>query len=204
MILKLPPTKSNLFRLQRELRFVREGHDLLDRKREVLIMELMQVMHTIKRLQRELAERLEGAYDTFRAAYIDMGSEEIERANFAYLEPLELQVREHSVMGVPLPQVSAVHTPRRVQVGMLGTSASFDHAVTQFNAVLPLLLEYAQASITVARLATEIQKTQRRVKALENIFIPDTSDTIKHIRDVLEESDREDFFRRKQVKKQHA
>ena len=204
MIRKLPPTKSNLFKLQQELKFASEGYNLLDRKREVLIMEMMQVIHTIKNLQRRLADKLDTAYSSFRDAYIDMGSEEIERANYAWLDPLELKLTERSVMGVPIPEIHAGHVPPRVHVGLLGTSASFDCAVDQFHDVIPLLLEYTQANLTLTRLATEIQKTQRRVNALENIFIPEAEDTIKYIRDVLEESEREDFFRRKQVKKQHA
>jgi len=204
MIRKLPPTKSNLFKLQQELKFASEGYNLLDRKREVLIMEMMQVIHTIKNLQRRLAEKLDGAYAAFRDAYIDMGSEEIERANYASLDPLELRLTERSVMGVPIPEIHAGRMPQRMHVGLLGTSASFDSAVDLFNDVIPLLLEYTQANLTLTRLATEIQKTQRRVNALENIFIPEAEDTIKYIRDVLEESEREDFFRRKQVKKQHA
>jgi len=200
MIRKLPPTKSNLFKLQKELKFAREGYELLDRKREVLIMELMQVIHTIKNLQRRLAAALEEAYATFRKAYVEMGSEEIERANYAYLEPLELSLIERSVMGVAIPEVHASRVPRKVQIGLMDTSASFDRAVDEFHEVLPLLLEYTQANLTLTRLAAEIQKTQRRVNALENMFIPDTDDTIRYIRDVLEESDREDFFRRKRIK----
>ena len=202
MVLKLPPTKSNMFRLQRDLRFAREGHDLLDRKREVLVMELMQLVHTIKNLQRRLADQLQEAYATFRVAYIEMGSEEIERANYAYLEQLDLAVTERSVMGVPVPEVNAVRMPRKVQIGAMDSSPSFDLAVDQFIKVLPLLLDYAQANVTLTRLAYEIQKTQRRVNALENIFIPDADDTIKFIRDSLEEGEREDFFRRKRVKQQ--
>ena len=202
MILKLPPTKSNMFRLQRDLRFARDGHDLLDRKREVLVMELMQLVHTIKNLQRRLADQLKDAYATFRDAYIDMGSEEIERANYAFLDPLDISVVERSVMGVPVPMVRANRMPRKVQIGAMDASPSFDQAVDEFIKVIPLLIDYAQANLTLTRLAFEIQKTQRRVNALENIFIPDASDTIKFIRDSLEEGDREDFFRRKRVKQQ--
>lgn len=200
MVLKVPPTKSVMFRLQQDLRFGREGHDLLDRKREVLVMELMQLLHTIRDVQRRLAEQLQRAYAALRDAYIEMGSENIERANYAYLEPFELSVTEHSVMGVPLPLVHATRTPRRVQVGLLDTSTSFETATDEFLKALPLLLEYTQASMTLTRLASELQKTQRRVKALENIFIPNAEDTIKFIRDVLEEGEREDFFRRKHIK----
>jgi len=201
MILKVPPTKSVMFRLQQDLRFAREGHDLLDRKREVLVMELMQLVHSIRDVQRRLAAQLQRAYAALRNAYVEMGSENIERANYAWLEPFELTVRDHSVMGVALPIVHATRTPRRVQVGLLDTSTSFETATDEFSKVLPLLLEYTQASMTLTRLASEIQKTQRRVKALENVFIPDAEDTVKFIRDALEEGEREDFFRRKQVKK---
>jgi len=200
MILKVPPTKSNLFKLKQDLAFAKEGYELLDRKREVLIMELMQLIHTIKNLQRQLAEQLKSAYSEFQDAYIEMGSEEIERANFAYLEPLELSIRERSVMGVPIPEVSTVSQPQKTKIGMMGSSPKFDSSSSKFLDVIPLLIEYAQANLTLTRLANEIKKTQRRVNALENIFIPDNEDTIKYITDVLEENDREDFFRRKRIK----
>lgn len=201
MLLKVAPTKSVMFRLQQDLRFAREGHELLDRKREVLIMELMQLVHSIRDIQRRLARELSQAYAALREAYLEMGSENIERANYAYLEPFEITVTEHSVMGVPLPVVTATRVPRQVQVGLLDTSPAFETAVAAFAQVLPLLVEYTQASMTLTRLASEIQKTQRRVKALENVFIPNAEDTIKFIRDALEEGEREDFFRRKHLKR---
>ncbi|MCX7846881.1 MAG: V-type ATP synthase subunit D [bacterium] len=201
MLLKIPPTKSVMFRLQQDLRFALEGHALLDRKREVLIMELMQLVHTIRDIQRRLADQLQRAYAALREAYLEMGSENIERANYAYLEPFEINVSEHSIMGVPLPLVRATRIPRPVQVGLLDTSLSFECATAEFAKVLPLLLEYTQASMTLTRLASEIQKTRRRVKALEHVFIPNAEDTIKFIRDTLEEGEREDFFRRKHLKR---
>jgi len=169
------------------------------RKREVLIMELMQLIHTIKNLQRRLADQLKVAYSEFQEAYVEMGSEEIERANYAYLEPLELSIHERSV--VPIPEVSAAKLPEKVKLGMMNSSPKFDSSSTKFSEVIPLLIEYAQANLTLTRLANEIKKTQRRVNALENIFIPDNEETIKYISDVLEENDREDFFRRKRIKK---
>ncbi len=201
MILKVPPTKSNLFKLKQDLSFAREGYQLLDRKREVLIMELMQLIHTIKNLQRRLADQLKIAYAEFQEAYIEMGSEEIERANYAYLEPLTLSIRERSVMGVPIPEVSAAKKLEKIKLGMMNSSPKFDSSSSKFLDVIPLLIEYAQANLTLTRLANEIKKTQRRVNALENIFIPDNEETIKYISDVLEENDREDFFRRKRIKK---
>lgn len=183
------------------MNFAKEGHQLLDRKREVLIMELMQVVHSIKNLHRRLSESLKKAYGTFRMAYVDMGSEEIERANYAARDILEINVSDRGIMGVPIPAVRATNIPETTKIGLLGTSSSFGEAINDFGNAIPLLIEYAEANLTLTRLASEIQKTQRRVNALENIFIPDAADTIKYISDVLEESEREDFFRRKQVKK---
>jgi len=201
MALKLAPTKSNLFKLQNDLAFAKEGYQLLDRKREVLIMELMQIVHSIKNLHRRLSEKLEKAYTTFKKAYVDMGSEEIERANYAMLDKLEISMNEKSVMGVPLPKLRVTNIPKKTKIGILGTSEYLGISVNEFSKAIPLLIEYAEANLTLTRLASEIQKTQRRVNALENIFIPDATETIKYISEVLEENDRENFSRRKQVKK---
>ena len=200
MILKMPPTKSNLFKLKSELKFAKDGYELLDRKREVLIMEMMQVIHGISHLQRKLNTALQQAYEDLYEAYVEMGSEEIERANFAFREPLRINMKEHTVMGVMLPELSLESAPGKVEIGLLGTSGSFDSAVESFSAVVPLLLEYAQAALTLSRLAKEVQKTQRRVNALENITIPNASDTIKFISESLEEGERQSFFQRKKVK----
>lgn len=195
------PTKSNLLRLQRELSFAEEGYELLDRKREVLIMELMQIIHTISNLERRLTDALAGAYATFREAYVDMGSEAIERANYACLGALDIGVSERSVMGVAVPEVMARHVPRPVKPGTLDTTENFDRSVDSFAEAVDLLLEYAQANLTLTRLANEIQKTQRRVNALEHMFIPERRTTIRYIKDNLEESERDDLFRRKQIKR---
>lgn len=200
MILKMPPTKSNLFKLQSELKFARDGYELMDRKREVLIMEMMQVIHGIANLQRRLDEALKKAYGSFYDAYVEMGSEEIERAGYACQEPLEIAMKEHTVMGVMLPELSLKKAPEKLEIGLLGTSASFDRALESFSGVMPLLLEYAKASLTLTRLAKEVQKTQRRVNALENITIPNAEDTIKFISESLEEGERQSFFQRKKVK----
>ena len=200
MIIKMPPTKSNLFKLQSELKFAKDGYELLDRKREVLIMEMMQVIHGISHLQRRLNTALQKAYGDLYDAYVEMGSEEIERANFAFREPLKINMREHTVMGVMLPELSLESAPGKVEIGLLGTTESFDSAVESFSAVVPLLLEYAQAALTLSRLAKEVQKTQRRVNALENITIPNAGDTIKFISESLEEGERQSFFQRKKVK----
>ena len=90
--------------------------------------------------------------------------------------------------------------PESAELGLLGTSESFDSAVKSFSSVVPLLLEYAKAALTLSRLAKEVQKTQRRVNALENITIPNAGDTIKFISESLEEGERQSFFQRKKVK----
>ena len=201
MIEKMPPTKSNLFKLVRELKFSTEGYELLDRKREVLIMEVVQVMHNVKKLQMQLHGTLKKAYELFEQAYITMGSTGIERANYAFLQPLELSIKERSVMGVLVPNISLVNQLQKAKLGMLDTTEELDLAIHEFQKVVPLLVEYTQANLTLTRLAKEIQKTQRRVNALENIFIPNASDTIKFIQNSLEENERDDLFRRKKVKK---
>ena len=200
MILKMPPTKSNLFKLKSELKFAKDGYELLDRKREVLIMEMMQTIHGISNLQKKLDETLDGAYASFYQAYVDMGSEEIERASLAGCDPLEVKMTEHTVMGVMLPELEMVNPPKGPEIGLLATSESFENSVERFVSVIPILLEYAKAALALTRLAKEVQKTQRRVNALENITIPNAADTIKFISESLEEGERQSFFQRKKVK----
>ena len=199
---KVAPTKGNLLDYKSKRAFAQEGYELLDQKREVLIMELMRVVYNLKDLQERLNARLQGVYETFEEVHLQMGAESIESVLTFYQAEYEIEVIERSVMGVLLPAIRDRTRPEPPNPSLMETSEAVDRCVAELHEVLSILSEYAETYISVWRLAHEIRKTQRRVNALEHLFIPRYEATIKKIEEVLEESEREEFFRRKRLKKQ--
>jgi V/A-type H+-transporting ATPase subunit D len=113
---------------------------------------------------------------------------------------MALKIEGRGVMGVSRPKVS-LHSGGRPQFrGVLGTPAAADAAVEKMGESVSHLLRYVEIVATLWRFATEIEKTQRRINALENLFIPGTRATIHWIKSVMEENEREELFRRKLLK----
>ncbi len=196
------PTRGNLIEMQRSLELAREGHSLLDRKRNVLVREMMRYLDEAKTLQEEIDRVFQAAYLALQRANLDIGIERVEEIGFAVPEIQDLDVRLKSIMGVEIPEISWGREEKsRPAYGMYRTSAALDKAYLAFHKVVFLIIRLAVVENAVYRLAVEIKKTQKRVNALENVVIPDHVEKIKLIRDILEEQDREDFFKMKLLKR---
>jgi len=194
------PTKGNLLRLQEELALAREGYELLDHKREVLINELYRVVSDYARSARLVNERLVPALELFRSAAVRLGEERRARALTPEVHELEATQVERSVMGVRLPTVSLGEAREQERLGTWDGNADLDRSYDLLSRIPEFMVEYIQTAMSVRRLSSEIRKTQRQVNALESVFIPDYEETITFIRDALEEAEREAFFRQKRVK----
>lgn len=198
--LKVSPTRSNLARVKRSLALAQEGHDLLDHKREVLMRNLMRMAHDAEEIQQEVEAKLAAAYEALRVANLTMGREMVEWASLATQGKTDIHILLRSIMGVVVPTIEVVHKPPELAFGLGDTASALDEALVRFREVLDLLPVLAETVASVWRLATELKKTQRRVNALEYLFIPQYQETVAFIEDVLEEKDREDHFRLKRVK----
>ena len=194
------PTRSNLARFRQELSRAREGQALLDRKREVLAMNLMRMAHDAETMQQQVAELLQVAYAALRVANLTMGHEMIQWVALATEGKVDVAVLMRSIMGVVVPTIEIKEEPPELAFGLGHTTAGLDEAQVAFRRVLELLPTLAETVSSVWRLANELQRTHRRVNALEYIFIPQYEETIKFIQDSLEEKGREDHFRLKRVK----
>jgi V/A-type H+-transporting ATPase subunit D len=198
--MNVPPTHSNLIRIKQALEFAQEGYEILDKKREVLITELMRVAHDAERLQREVWDTFEAAYQALERARLTMGQEHVEWAALAVHKTVEVDVKSRGVMGVPIPIVRAYGEPPEMPYSLGDTMATLDEASTTFRQVLDRIPELSESMTSVWRLARELRKTQRRVNALQHIFIPDYEDTVSFIESALEEREREETFRLKRLK----
>lgn len=191
--LNVPPTKSSLLLLGRQLKFALEGFDLLDQKRQILVYELISRLDRATETEARLEVAMQSAYAALREALLDSGSDGIDRAALGVRGDQEVEVTFQSLMGLRLPQAVVRGVELGVQFGLSGTSAHLDRALRCFSAVLPLLAEMAVLENTVIRLARELRKTQRRCNALSKVFIPAHRETIGFIAGALEERERESF-----------
>jgi V/A-type H+-transporting ATPase subunit D len=189
--------------VRKTLDLAREGHDILDKKREVLTTALLHLAHDAAQLESEVGDRLAKAYQGLEAARLVLGREHLEWAALSVNKTIEVDVVPRSIMGVVVPSVEKSGAPPDVSYGMGNTTVALDEAAERFRQVVLLVPQLAELTTKVWRLARELQKTQRRVNALEHVFIPDYEDTVKFIEEVLEEREREDLFRMKRVKSKH-
>jgi H(+)-transporting ATP synthase subunit D len=138
--------------------------------------------------------------ELFRRAVVRLGQEREAAALPVRVKEVEVIQMERSVMGVRLPTVSLEELPEQERPGTWDGNADLDESYKLFSQTPEYMVEYIETAMSVRRLSSEIKKTQRQVNALETVFIPDYEETIRFIRDTLEENEREAFFRQKRVK----
>ena len=196
----MAPTKTNLMKIKRDLGFAREGWELLDQKRKILIVELMGLIDRAVEAQEEVEAKLGEAFEALDQAILRMGRREINMIALGMNIESDISFSEKRVMGVSLPRVKVRFDDRSPYFAAAESSIWIDEAIKKFREVLRLLGTLAEARISLMRLSREVGKTIRRVNALEKIFIPDYDETLKYIEMALEESEREAFFVLKLVK----
>lgn len=197
----ISPTKGNLINVKKSLQLARMGFDLLDRKRNILIRELMTMIDSAKQLRGEISSTYAKAYVALQRANITLGVVE----GIANDIPIEngLSIQYRSVMGTELPTVRLdAPVDPEVTYGMYGTNSQLDNAYLRFHQVKLMTAKLAEVENSIYRLANAIKKTQSRANALKNIIIPGFEDSSKFITEALEEKDREEFSRQKVIKRQ--
>jgi len=198
--INVAPTRSNLIRLKKELRFAREGYEILDRKRDALTGELVRVAKEADAVQKEVWALLETAYAAMEKARLVMGSDHVEWAALAVNKTVDVHLKLRGIMGVAIPSIEARGEPPKLLYSPGDTAAVLDEASAAFREVLLRVPQLAMLTATVWRLANELRKTQRRVNALQHIFIPGYEATVAFIISSLEEREREETFRLKWLK----
>ncbi len=197
---EIAPTRSNLLNLRQDLEFADQGYELLEQKREILVVELKGLTARAVEAQKKVDEELAKAYAALREAQLAQGSSGVSFASRAVNVKTDISMRERRIMGVGIPTVSVTIEDNPPYYGPRATSVWTDEAVARFKNAIAAIGRLAESRISLVRLAREIQKTIRRVNALERIFIPDYHETLKYIEDSLEEGEREAFFVLKLVK----
>jgi len=197
----IAPTKANLMTAQVALDFSKKGYELLDKKRNVLIREMMSFMDRAKVIQQKMQEIFKRAYEALIMANITIGINEVNEVAESIPQATEFTILTQSVMGVEIPQIKYEKRELVPYYSFYHTNTALDVALKEFHQVKYLLYELAEIEDSVYKLATEIKRTQKRTNALKNIQIPKYEALVKMISEMLEEKEREDFFRLKVLKK---
>ena len=196
-------TKGNLMATKKSYDLSKLGFELLDRKRNILIREMMTLIERAEEIQNTIDETYSKAFTMLRKANIALGvCNELSQA-----VPVEdgLNLSFRSVMGVEIPIINFKENDYSgVPFGLYDSNSDLDKAYFCFREVRRLTVNLAEVETSVYVLANAIKKTQKRANALKNIMIPKFESTIKSITDALEEKEREEFSRLKVIKKSKA
>ncbi len=197
------PTKGNLMATKKSLALAKVGFELLDKKRNILIREMMSLIDRASEIQGTIDSAFADAYKALEKANITLGFCDELSKTVPFEESVTMDSR--SIMGVEIPMLS-IEKPERSELhyGLNHTNARFDEAVALFMQAKYLTVELAEIENSVYRLAVAIKQTQKRANALKNIMIPKFEADVKFITDALDEKDREEFSRLKVIKKQKA
>ncbi len=189
-ILNVNPTRMALLGLKKKITGAKRGHKLLKDKQDGLMQKFMEIIREAKRIREDVEEKLGGAFRNFIRAGSLMSEEFVEGALLYSTAKTELSVKTKNVMSVRIPQFTLKTEGDVITYGYLQTSGELDMSLQAFQDVFPLLIELAEIEKSAEALADELEKTRRRVNALEYRMIPDLEDTIKFIQMKLGEMER--------------
>ena len=198
---QIAPTKSNLIKVKERLNTALEGYDLLEQKREILVMELMQKVEQVKMLEKDLDEKVAAAYPCLKRMLLALGREKADKLSRNIHYNYEMTEKRVSIAGMNLPALEIRLPKVELKYSPANSFAECDETVLEFSGLLKTLTELAEMRTVAWRLAREVRKTQRRVNALEKMVIPTARETKVYIESALEERDRDAFFTGKMLKK---
>ena len=199
------PTKGNLIAAKNSLALAKQGYELMDKKRNILIRELMSLIEQAKTIQNQIDNYFSSAYSLLQLANIEMGIDVVE--SFAHATPIEdtITIKSRSIMGTEIPLVEYDSSlAGQPSYGFYSTKEALDKARVDFIKVKDLTIKLSMIENSAYRLANNIKKTQKRANALQNITIPMYTEMVTSITNALEEKEREEFSRLKVIKRQHG
>lgn len=202
-MIKINATKGNLIIAKNTLNLSLQGYELLDKKRNVLIREIMELSQRAQEIQSVVDDTFAEAYLALRTANIENGINRVRRLGYGVKQEDSIKIKQRSVMGVEIPVVTYENSTSGIpEYGFGNISSSLDLAIYNFNKVKDLIVTLSMIENSVYRLAINIKQTQKRANALKNVTIPKYQMLVKNIQDVLEEHDRDEFTRLKVIKSQ--
>ena len=196
------PTKGNLILAKNSLAMASQGYELMDKKRNILIRELMALIDQAKDIQSEIDVTFQTAYRALQKANIELGISYVQEAGESIPVEDSIEIKARSIMGTEIPLVRFHKKQEEVPTyAFYSTKESLDQARAAFDRVKELTIRLSMVENSAYRLASSIKKTQKRANALKNITIPSYSGLVRDITNSLEEKDREEFTRLKVIKR---
>lgn len=192
-LLPIPPTKNSLLELKRQIGFLQDGLELLERKRELLTRLVYRRIDEYRAQRSRTHQAIREAYHWLGISTLRMGSRALHQAALGMAPGLEVEIIPKRSLGVEYPAVAARRLPLQ-PVGLLGTDASFDQTRQRLTDAALLLARLGELEMALSRLMAEQRKAQKRVNALRHNIIPRYRDTIRYIESTLEEEERSSLF----------
>lgn len=201
MDLNTVPTKGNLIAAKNSLKLSRQGYELMDKKRNILMRELMNLIDEAKDIQGQIDTTFRSAYLALQIADIEHGIGYVQQISHSVPIEKSVRIKTRSIMGTEIPLAEIAPVMTTPTYGFYSTRHSLDEAREAFEKVKELTVRLSTVENSAYRLATNIKKTQKRANALKNITIPHYQALVKTIGDALEEKEREEFTRLKVIKR---
>lgn len=198
--LNIAPTKSNLLAMKEQLASAENGYELLEQKREILVMELMRMAEKVRILEIDIDKVVEKSYAALKKMLLNVGGDRVEQISHAVHYDFKMEEKGLTIGGMNFSSIDVALPEKELFYSYLGTYSSCDEVIVDFFELLKLLTEMASIRTIVWRLAGEVKKTQRRVNALDKMVIPQTRETKKYIESQLEERERDNTFVLKALK----
>ena len=203
MATDVKPTRKNLMAIEDRIDLSERGHSTLEKKRDGLIMEFMDILDQARDVRGDLETDYEVAQRTINMARAMEGDVAVRGAAAALKEHPEITLRSKNVMGVVVPQIESTRVKKSLDqrgYGVLGTSARIDEVATAYENLLETVILAAEVETAMRKMLDEIETTKRRVNALEFTLLPDLYESKEYIDQKLEEQEREEIFRLKKIK----
>ena len=198
------PTKGNLMLAKNSLKLAKQGYELMDKKRNILMRELMDLIDRAKNIQLEIDSTFSSAYLALQKANIEMGIRTVSELSATIPEENSIEIKQRSIMGTEIPLVEFDNSVGKPTYAFFQTKLSLDEATKRFVKVKELTIRLSMIENSAYRLATSINKTQKRANALKNITIPFYTTLTLEIQNALEEKEREEFTRLKVIKRRQT
>jgi V/A-type H+-transporting ATPase subunit D len=203
----IKPTRSELINLKRKIQLSQRGYKILKMKRDGLIMEFFKVLADAKDSRGDLLRKYELAVQMMAIANTVEGAIGVKSAAFSVKEVPQITLKSKNIMGVIVPQIESSKVRKTLAdrgYGVLGTSTVIDETASSFEELVEAIIESAEIETTMKRLLDEIEKTKRRVNALEFKVIPELTEARDFIKMRLDEMEREELFRMKKIKSRNT
>jgi len=205
--LDVKPTRSELLEVKRRIKLSQAGYKILKMKRDGLILEFFKILEEAKEIRQRVNRDFDAARQKIAVAESVDGVIAVKSAAFALKVHPEIRLESKNVMGLVVPEIEAAKIRTQADkrgYGVIGASVYIDEAAMAFETLTETIVEAAEIETTMKRLLDEIEKTKRRVNALEYKVIPELQEAEAFIRLRLEEMERENIFRLKRIKQKAA